>query len=486
MSSVSALRWEDRTVRGGICLVLCVVTAAYLLPFVDRGWIAHDDGMLGQMAERVLAGEIPHRDFDDPYTGGLTYLHALGFKLFGVRLLSLRWLLFGRHPRVGPGRLLSSGPVRSPGSGSARHGCRSHVEPSELLCQHAVVLQPVPGHVGHRGVVSPHRTRGARLARSGGLVRWGVVSREVCRCLLPRCAAACSCCFERRPKTVRTGNPDARPSTGFLLLEAAGCLVLVTALVSLVGERRTVMNVLHFVAPLAAVVGVLLWSEWREGRGALGTRVRRAWALLWPFAAGAVVPVAIFLLPYIATGTMGAISDGVFLALDRRLGQAERSLPPAGNLAWALPYGAVLLAVALGVARSMERYCRNRGRPGIRGRPCDGRSRRLLPGAVELCPVPACVRDAGRLCPGALSAAEPAVDPTPASLPASGGAGGDRPGAVSVFRAYLLLLHSADAASCHVARGQPGGAPPPSGRYWWDISPSPSCLSMPATFGTSA
>ena len=65
MSSVSALRWEDRTVRGGICLVLCVVTAAYLLPFVDRGWIAHDDGMLGQMAERVLAGEIPHRDSAD-------------------------------------------------------------------------------------------------------------------------------------------------------------------------------------------------------------------------------------------------------------------------------------------------------------------------------------------------------------------------------------------------------------------------------------
>ena len=41
-----------------------------------------------------MAGELPHRDFYDPYTGGLAYLHALGFKILGVRLVSLRWLLF--------------------------------------------------------------------------------------------------------------------------------------------------------------------------------------------------------------------------------------------------------------------------------------------------------------------------------------------------------------------------------------------------------
>ena len=86
--------WQGRAARLGVCLVLWLATGAYLLPFVDRGWIAHDDGMLGQAAERVMAGELPHRDFYDPYTGGLAYLHALGFKILGVRLVSLRWLLF--------------------------------------------------------------------------------------------------------------------------------------------------------------------------------------------------------------------------------------------------------------------------------------------------------------------------------------------------------------------------------------------------------
>lgn len=123
---------------------------------------------------------------------------------------------------------------------------------------------------------------------------------------------------------------------------------LIIALVSMLGERRTVMDVLHFVVPLAAVATVLLWCEWREGRGSLQTRIRRAWALLGPFAAGAIAPVVIFLVPFIATGSLNAFSDGVFLALERRFGQAERALPEIRDIAWALPYGAALVVVALG------------------------------------------------------------------------------------------------------------------------------------------
>ncbi len=60
-----------------------------------RGWIPHDEGTLAQSAERVLQGELPHRDFDDVYTGGLSYLHAAAMAAFGVNLRSLRLTLFG-------------------------------------------------------------------------------------------------------------------------------------------------------------------------------------------------------------------------------------------------------------------------------------------------------------------------------------------------------------------------------------------------------
>ena len=49
-----------------------------------------DDGALAQSAERLLQGQLPHRDFDEIYTGGLTFLNAGAFRLFGISLWSLR------------------------------------------------------------------------------------------------------------------------------------------------------------------------------------------------------------------------------------------------------------------------------------------------------------------------------------------------------------------------------------------------------------
>ena len=45
--------------------VLMIVAAlAYIVPFVPRGWIPHDEGMLGYSAEQVLLGGLPHVDFE--------------------------------------------------------------------------------------------------------------------------------------------------------------------------------------------------------------------------------------------------------------------------------------------------------------------------------------------------------------------------------------------------------------------------------------
>jgi hypothetical protein len=80
-------------------IVVAILASAcvYVAWLVDRGWIPHDDGLLAQAAERILLGQRPHIDFQDPYTGGLTYWHALALRLFGVHLLSLRVVLFLSH-----------------------------------------------------------------------------------------------------------------------------------------------------------------------------------------------------------------------------------------------------------------------------------------------------------------------------------------------------------------------------------------------------
>lgn len=73
---------------------MIAVSLAYLLLFVPRGWVPHDEGMIGQSAERVLRGGIPHVDYEEPYTGGLTWLYAAVFRFGGIDVLTLRWVLF--------------------------------------------------------------------------------------------------------------------------------------------------------------------------------------------------------------------------------------------------------------------------------------------------------------------------------------------------------------------------------------------------------
>jgi hypothetical protein len=75
--------------------ILVAVSLAYLWTFVPRGWVPHDEGMLGEAAERVRLGNLPHVDYQEMYTGGLSLLHSLAFRVFGSDLLHLRWVLYG-------------------------------------------------------------------------------------------------------------------------------------------------------------------------------------------------------------------------------------------------------------------------------------------------------------------------------------------------------------------------------------------------------
>ncbi len=74
--------------------VVLVLSALYAAHGLKRGWVPADEGFLGQSAERVLHGELPHREYSEGYTGGLTFLNAAAFRLFGTNLASLRYMLF--------------------------------------------------------------------------------------------------------------------------------------------------------------------------------------------------------------------------------------------------------------------------------------------------------------------------------------------------------------------------------------------------------
>ena len=84
----------SRVVRWLVFATVFLVSALYVAKGLKRGWVPHDEGVLGQSAERVLQGELPHRDYPEIYTGGLAYLNAMSFRLFGTNLASMRYMLF--------------------------------------------------------------------------------------------------------------------------------------------------------------------------------------------------------------------------------------------------------------------------------------------------------------------------------------------------------------------------------------------------------
>src|SRR6266478_6366354 len=76
-----------------VLLIVWAFSVGYMATHAKREWVPHDEGTLGLSAERVLHGELQHRDFDD-YTGGLTFVHALAFRELGINSGTMRIVLF--------------------------------------------------------------------------------------------------------------------------------------------------------------------------------------------------------------------------------------------------------------------------------------------------------------------------------------------------------------------------------------------------------
>src|SRR4030095_5155867 len=82
--------WRWWLILSSVWLVSGIYEGRHLM----HGWVPHDEGQFAQSADRVLHGEIPHRDYLETYTGGLSYLNALAFRLVGENFATTRLVLF--------------------------------------------------------------------------------------------------------------------------------------------------------------------------------------------------------------------------------------------------------------------------------------------------------------------------------------------------------------------------------------------------------
>lgn len=67
-----------------------LVSLAFVVPVLYRGWVPFDEGWMMEQALRVRDGQLPHRDFTDLWTGGWSFVHAALLSVFGVSMAVMR------------------------------------------------------------------------------------------------------------------------------------------------------------------------------------------------------------------------------------------------------------------------------------------------------------------------------------------------------------------------------------------------------------
>ncbi len=76
-----------------VFLITIVFNSLVLVYFHNRFWWPPDEGVYAHIAERVMNGEVLNSDVEEIHTGYLNLFHSVIFRVFGVRLVSLRYPL---------------------------------------------------------------------------------------------------------------------------------------------------------------------------------------------------------------------------------------------------------------------------------------------------------------------------------------------------------------------------------------------------------
>jgi hypothetical protein len=325
-------------------VVACLLWAccgAYAAGFVYRGWIPHDEGTIGQSAERVLAGEMPHRDFDDPYTGGLAFLHAAGMRVLGVSLRTPRLIVFGFFLAFLAAVYGIARRIASPAA-----ACVAMVMATVWSIPNYFVSLPswynlffaAFGTLALLRYLDTGRRRWLVLAGAcGGLSLLAKITG-----LFSLAAGVLFLVYVEQTTAPVPAGERAPQRSGFWPIASIPALVLIAATATL--SRSVPPELLQLFVPALIVCMFLAWQEWSRGRGTLRQRGARLAALLWPFAVGASIPVGAFVLLFWQQHGLAELIRGVLILPQRRLAEASATPPSIATLGLAVPYVILLLA----------------------------------------------------------------------------------------------------------------------------------------------
>ncbi len=350
-----------------------VAALAHALLWLDRGWFPHDLGSVAHPAQRVLLGELPHRDFDDVYTGGLAFLNALGFRVLGESATSARWVVLAAFSawvpvvwavaRVFAGPWLAAAttllaaswtlPLYAEGMPSwynlflataslwallrfALGGGRRWLFWAGAAAGASILFKVIGLYAVAAGLLSLAWLEGVGR-RDGGA---GAGREHPADGFLDR---------SRAGGPDRSAPLDRRADALYRWFVAAASLALVAMVAGLVARAMGAGGLLRFGLPALAAPLVLAWGA----RRATGLPSRERFAALLgsiiPYALGVAAALAPFLALYAFSGALGDLYQGVFVLPRRRL--ADASWPGLRGGAVGMALAAVTLAAVVWAPR---------------------------------------------------------------------------------------------------------------------------------------
>ena len=330
--------------HGLVLLGVWIASMAYVWLLLDRGWVPHDEGTLGQSALRVLHGEVPHRDFEEIYTGGLTYLNALSFELWGVRLMAMRYMAYLAFACWIPvvyylasrwGRALAAGLTLTAVAWSYPN--YTAAMPSWYMLYFAT------------GTVAC-LTRYLEVRRTGWLVAAGALAGITCLFKIVGLYVVAGSLLFLMFLEQQEGAGDLAHETAaasrprwYRLLTTTGLVGFGASVYLLVRPRLELPEFVQFVLPSWISIGFLLANEWRIRRRVDRRRFRAALALVGPFAAGLALPILPMLAYFLAQGGLDDLLAGVLVTPFKRLSMGAWRPPPASALLATALVAAVLI-----------------------------------------------------------------------------------------------------------------------------------------------
>lgn len=330
-----ALPWP-LTLRSLIGCAAVLACTSYAACSLQNGWIPHDEGQLGHTAERILAGELPHRDFIEPYTGGLGYLNALAFRVLGIRSEVLRWQMIPFFAAFAGCIYFITSRVWPPAVAAAI---------TFLAASLSVPIYPAGMPSWYNLFAATYGTAALLRYVDTNKSRW-LLAAGLCGGLsilvkitgLYFVAAAMLWIVY---KDQLSCNPNDRRSPIFsssasLVLGAVGSLGLL-----FVRPENPLVDGIHFSIPFALLAAFLIRNEWRFGRGEFAMRSARLAKRLAAFSIGLAVPLLAFVTLFIEANATSDLIQGLFVLPARRLAGARMALPDFQWLMFALPLAAL-------------------------------------------------------------------------------------------------------------------------------------------------